>query len=215
MSGKQFSPPKLIFTLFLAGLIYYLYPFLYSVYATEATMPGLRQPSQTNILRATEADRKLESARARMASEEAALKEKLTRFKDQRKAQLAQKINDRLKMVNQNRTEQMGKGLAVMSKILDRVRQQASRSATPSASTSATLNVAQTAVLSAQTAVGNQSAKDYTITVSSESNIFRDAKAARDRLFSDLTITRELVIVAKQSVASAVSEVKREKDEGR
>ena len=73
-----------------------------------------------------------------------------------------------------------------------------------SASASAAIASARDAIASASAAVSDQALKDYTIVVTSESNIRIDAKTQRDKLHTDLLALRKIVIDAKQAVANAI-----------
>lgn len=138
--------------------------------------------------------------RQKIASREAQFKLRVDQFEDKVKAKLALKVNRVLNQINQNQTQQMNKHLNKMSEILDRV----VTGAGGNASSSAQVAEARSAIETAQTAVETQAGRDYTINVSTESAIRKDAQTMRDRLRTDLRNTRQLVIGAKQAVAIAI-----------
>ena len=183
--------------LLLIALLLFLFSPLYPVFAQNDSTPSAG--SRRDV------EARLQQIKDRIASRQAELKAKLNKFRDQKKAEIAQRVSDNLNMINKKRTSEMGFFLDKMSNILDRVEKKASESASASSSAQPAVVSARQAINTARTAVTNQSIKDYTLTVTSESKVRIDAKADRDRLFSDLKATRELVIAAKQAVAKAIA----------
>ncbi len=151
---------------------------------------------------------KLENMRDKIASREAKMRLRFQEFKDKQKATIAERVNINLNKINQNQTDQMFKHLDKMSALLDKLTDRVSRGSPdikdPVAANQA-LADARAAIDTAKTAVQTQAQKDYTITVTTEANIRRDAQAKRDALHTDIRATRKLVIDAKQSVANAIS----------
>lgn len=141
---------------------------------------------------------RIDNVRAKIASREAMLRARLQKFKDQRKAEVAQRVNTNLNRINQNQTQQMLKHLEKMTTILNRLEDRVNKG-TKEAIASASASIAQ-----ATSAVQTQALNDYTITVISEATVRANAKASRDRLHTDLLAVRKLVIDAKQAVANAI-----------
>lgn len=139
---------------------------------------------------------RIDNMREKVASREAQLRAKLQKFKDQRKAEVADRINTNLNRINQNQTQQMLKHLKKMTTILNRLE---NKVGTSEAIASASASIAQ-----ATSAVQTQALNDYTIIVTSEATVKANAKASRDRLRADLLAVRKLVIDAKQAVAAAI-----------
>ncbi len=144
------------------------------------------------------AQERIDNIKEKMASREAELKTKLSKFKDQQKARIAERVNTNLNMINKNQTTKMQKNLAKMTTILDKLQTRVAQ-ITPE------ITSARSSIATASSAVTAQAAKDYTITVTTESKIRADAMKTRDQLQKDLKATRALVIAAKQSVAKAIS----------
>lgn len=153
----------------------------------------------------------IQLAREKIASRTANLKAKLEKFKDKRKADLAEKINTNLNKINENQTSQMEKHLATMTNILNkleaRVNQAPPDIKDPDQARSAIAS-AREAIASASSAVSEQAQKDYTITVTSETRVKADAKTQRDKLHQDLTAVRKMVIEAKKAVSNAIRTAK-------
>lgn len=151
---------------------------------------------------------KMAARKAQIASREAMLKTKLNAFRDQRKAQIASRVNTNLNQINQNQTDQMLKFLDKASAILDkleaRVNQNTPDIKDPTAAKTAIAD-ARTKIAAAQDAVKAQQVNDYTITVTSESSVKKDAQNARQKLHTDLLTVRKTVVGAKQAVAAAIS----------
>ncbi len=151
---------------------------------------------------------KIAAMREKVASREALLKTKLDAFKDKRKAQVADRVNTNLNRINQNQTSQMlnflNKATEILNKLESRVNEGAPDIKDPAAAKAAIAD-ARTKIATAQTAVTAQSQNDYTITVTSETTVKKDAQSAREKLHSDLLAVRKQVVDAKQSVANAIS----------
>ena len=150
---------------------------------------------------------RIETKREKMASREAQLRAKLQKFKDKRKAEVADRVNTNLNRINQNQTQQMLKHLekmtAILNKLENRVNQGAPDIKDPAAARIAIAS-AGNSLASASAAVAAQALNDYTIIVTSEATVKANAKASRDRLHADLLAVRKLVIDAKQAVANAI-----------
>ena len=154
---------------------------------------------------------KLEAKKAQIATREAALKAKLESFKDQKKATIAARVSENLNKINDKQTEQMLKHLDKMTSILDKLEarvDQGRPDIKDPAKARLAIASASATVASASAAVNDQSAKDYTLQVSSEGKVKDDAKTARNRLFTDLKKVRQMVIDAKQAVAAAIRAAK-------
>ena len=184
--------------------------FAKGVLAEDATSVGTIKPPLRGQLintRKETVDNKIASMREKIASKEAVLKAKLGAFKDQKKAQTATRVNTNLSTINKNQTDQLLKYLDRMTQVLDKLEKRVS-SASPDIKDPGAAKLAiatsRTSIASAAAAVKQQSEKDYTIQVSSETAVRKDAKTARDNLHGDLQSVRKLVIDAKQSVSNAI-----------
>lgn len=192
--------------LLVSFLVVLLFAPLYPVYAEDSTSSGSTTRSPKPIRPKLEKKiEKVEDRLERIASKTAQLKERLGKFKDQKKAKVVERINEELNKINTRQTDNMAKHLAKMTEILGKVEDR-------SASNSANTTDVQTAIVdakgkiaSASAAVEVQADKDYSISVSSESGVRADAKKTRDMLHTDLKATRGLVQEARASVAAAIS----------
>lgn len=138
------------------------------------------------------------------------LAERLAKLKDQKKAEIATRVDANLDLINRNRTAEMSKNLSRMLTILEKSQTRiasASAAGKNTASASAALAAANTAVTNAQAAVTAQAGKTYTVTFSSEDKLGQDVKAARDKLFTDLKATHTQVVDARKSVEDVVKAV--------
>ncbi len=147
---------------------------------------------------------KIEIIKEKAATREAALKAKLEKFRDKKKAEIASRVSTNLNKINQNQTDSMLKHLDKMSSLLIKLESRAG--------TNTSITEANASIASASAAVKAQAAKDYTISVTSESTVKRDAQKARDTLHTDLKTVRKLVISAKQAVANAIRSTRSEKE---
>lgn len=173
----------------------------YPAFAIDATRAATQRKELTQERIETRKENirtRIDDIKEKMASREAELKTKLSKFKDQQKAQIAERVNTNLNMINKNQTTEMQKNLAKMTTILDKLQARVPE-ITPE------ITNARSSIATASSAVTAQAAKDYTITVTTESKIRADAMKTRDQLQKDLKATRALVVTAKQSVAKAIS----------
>jgi len=175
--------------------------------AISLSITYAQTPTPNASIRAARVAGKLDNLLERAASREAALKAKLLKFKDQNKAQIVERVNTNLAKVNKNRTDMMLAHLdrmsTISSKLTDRV-----NSITDKDTTSAKSQIASAsaAIATAREAVASQSAKDYTISVTTETNVRKDAQATRELLHTDLRSVHQLIVAARQALAKAISE---------
>lgn len=137
----------------------------------------------------------------------ALLKEKLKAIRDKRKAEIAERVDQRLNEINRNRTTSMARHLSQMSMLLEKIDARiasASASGKNTASASAALAAAESKIAQASTAVGVQAGKDYTVTVSTESALRKDVQASRDLLHTDLKATHQTVVDARKAVIDVI-----------
>lgn len=175
----------------------------YPVFAQDATRPATTKRDQVR----EKVETRKETIKERIATREAALKAKLQAFKDKKKAEIADRLNSNLNKINQKQTGQMLKHLDKMSAILNKLEARVNKG-TPDIKDPqvAKISIAQAkaSIASATAAVKIQSEKDYTLQVSSESAVRKDAQKKRTELHTDLLAVRKLVIDAKQAVANAI-----------
>lgn len=196
---------KLLIYTFILGL--YLFP-LYPVYA-ENTTKTTKLDERINKVedKRLALEGKLENQREKFASRAAALKDRLTKFKDKVKAQRVDRINTELSNINKRRTDEMSRNLNRISEILTRLENRVAESTSSAASTDAvqgSITTAKTQITLAKEIVASQSAKDYTIQVSSESAVKADATKQRDLLHTDLKSTQAVVKQARTAVSAAI-----------
>lgn len=176
-----------------------------SLKSASATSPA--NPDSIGANRIEKAEQRIENIKGKIASKAAALKIKLHTFKDQRKADIAERVNINLNKINQTRTEQMQNHLNRMSSILDKLEarvNQGKPDIKDPAGAIAAIAAARSNIATVSAAVSAQTQKDYTIVLTSESRIRIDVKTQRDKLHADLLTLRKNVINAKRSVANAI-----------
>lgn len=200
---------KVLLVLIVTAL--YLTP-LYPVFAVTATNPAeIRKQNLEERKANTQAriDDKKEMVREKVATREAALKAKLARFRDKTKANVVERINNNLLTVNKNMSERMLKHLDKMTDILNRAENKLATSTGEKTAAQNSITDARSKVSTARTAVVAQQNKEYTVEVTSEATVKNDVKVMRDLLHTDLKLVHDLVVVARQSVSTAVNAVAR------
>lgn len=154
------------------------------------------------------ADRK----ETRIENREAAktlFKQKLAAFKDKVKAERVDRISSLFTTINANRTSQMQKDLEKMTTILTKIQthlEDFQKQGKDTSTIETARSEAQAAVTSATEAVKAQAAKEYTITVSSESTVKSDVATVRNTMESDVKAVREQVVAARKKVAAVISQ---------
>lgn len=202
---SAFSRTSAIFAVISIVLLQAMPAFAQNNAIKQASEPALKRPAVQSVKPPVK--NKLEAAKEKMASREGALKAKLQKFKDQKKANLAERINTNLNIISQNHIRMWEKHLNTMSAITDKLENRVNQGTPdikdPEAAREA-ISLARTAIASASSAVSLQALNDYTINITSESRIRTAAKLQRDKLHKDISSVRKLVIEAKQKVAGAV-----------
>lgn len=152
---------------------------------------------------------KRDEVKKEIESKKEEFKAALEKIKDARKKEIVENIDERLSMINQNRTDHFAKSLEKMTKILDRI---ASKGADLKAKGKDTVSLelaitdARTAISKAEAAVSEQTAKDYTADING--NSIKDSMSdVRKTLQADLQKVRDLVQDAKKAVMLAAREL--------
>lgn len=192
----------------------YLYPVYAQVTGEDPPPRSARSALEERInSRVQNATDKVASAEARLmdrkeniSSRAAMLRSKLAAFKDRKKATLAEKINDNLDKINTRRTNQMTLHLQKMLEILSKVEERTANATGDKTNLNISLDEAKTAISVAQAALQAQSAKEYTVSVTSEQTIKADVKDTRDLLHKDLKATHDLMVEARQAVAKSIAD---------
>lgn len=207
MTSTVLIPLKRAITL---AILFSLFIILaYPVWAEDATSSTSRKSTvQLKVdTRKELVQTRITDLKEKMASREAAMKARLDAFKDKRKAQIAERVNTNLNKINQNQTDQMLKFLSKATEILNKLENRVNQS-TPDVKDPAIAKTAiadaRAKIASAEAAVRAQAQNDYTITVTSETAIKKNAQAMREKLHSDLLGVRKVVIDAKQAVGNAI-----------
>lgn len=137
-------------------------------------------------------------------------KAKLATIKDERKKTIVEKIDGSLANVNKRRTDEMSENLTKMSSILERI---SSKAATLKGQGKDTANLdtsitnAKTAITSAQDAVTAQAAKEYVITITSESTLKTDVSPVVLQFKTDIKSVHDKVVEARKAVVDAAKQL--------
>lgn len=137
--------------------------------------------------------------------------EKRQEIKDQRKANLVEKINKKLAELNQKATEAFDQHLNSIQNLLNKVINWKNKAKTNNKDVS----IAETAIEAAQTAIDEakianeaQKLKVYIIEFTDESGLKIGASAAKTNLKNDLKTVREKIKTARQKLVEAIKTVK-------
>lgn len=165
-------------------------------------------PPPPGQLRQGSASAKLNNMNGNVASREAQFKQKIGKFRNKNKATIAERVNTNLNQINAKRTQFFSMQLDKMSDILETAQGQVqllSQNGTDTTAVDAAVSDAQTAIDNARIANTAQSQKDYTMIITSESQVKKDAQSSRDQLQNDLNNVQKLMVEARQSLSSVIS----------
>ncbi len=145
--------------------------------------------------------------------------EKVKTIKDARKKATVERLNENLQKINEKTTEHfttvLDKQDAIAVDIASRIAKiEAAGTASTTASTTvsvetmkADLAAAQTAIATARAAVVAQSAKVYSISITTEANLKIDVSTTRKALGDDLAAVRDLVKAAHDALKKVAREL--------
>ncbi|MBI2012147.1 hypothetical protein HYS91_05250 [Candidatus Daviesbacteria bacterium] len=197
---------KFKLALLTAATILYLTP-LYPVYAKDSTPSGDKIRAIDRLIEQKEnLKEKLNTKIENIASREAKLLAKLKTFKDQVKAKRVENINRNLNMINQKLTKAYTRHLTTMENLLKRfeAKPRIAPLLTSNFEVKQSFDSAETLIADARVAVASQAAEEYTITVSSESAVNKDALDAKNTLRADLKEVREKITAARRAIIDAI-----------
>lgn len=183
----------------------------------EGTSSAVRV-STKNILK-TEKENFLETIQRKRetASHSAVLKrnqfkKNIKLFRDQAKAEIAQRIDGKILSVNLERTNKLADALDKLQSVLDRIEQKGQDAKAQGKDTSvldAAIVNAKTAIASAQALVLSQAGKQYVINATGEATLKSEVGSIVRSFRTDLAGVHKSVVDAKHSVKKAASELAR------
>lgn len=184
--------------------------------AMKAEKAAMRAQYETERMEKLEALKaKKEEMRETMAAKktemQVQLKERLQVIRDNVKLKTAERIQERLTMINENRTEHFRKILERLTMIIDKIQTRTDKAKSEGKSTAdieSAIAAAKSAIDSAIAAVEAQSGNTYEISVTDESTAREEIKATSDDLHEDLKQTRETVKSAADAVQQTFRTVK-------
>lgn len=159
-------------------------------------------------------EQKREDAKAIMEQHREEFKNKLEGFKDERKKEIAQRVDDNLDKMNKNRTDHFSLVVDKLEKILANIELRVDKVQSASLDvTSVRANIieAENAIASARTAIEKQAGNIYVVALTTENNLGQDLKTAREKLFNDLNVLREMIIKVRNAVhksATTLAQIK-------
>ncbi|TSC52027.1 MAG: hypothetical protein LiPW41_575 [Parcubacteria group bacterium LiPW_41] len=140
------------------------------------------------------------------------LKTKLNQFKDERKKQVTEKVNNSLNEVNKNSVNRFTNNINELDKVVVHITTRAEKASVAGKnvdSVMAAVQNAKTAIEVARGLVSAQAAKIYSVTVSTEVKVADDLKKSRDQLNADLKVIQEKIRAAHDVVWVALGELQK------
>lgn len=147
----------------------------------------------------------------KVSTREAQMKQKLARFKDQQKAQIAGNVTTNFNTINQNYTTAMLNHLNNLSQILVKLEARLVQApqAINTSEASIAINAAKDSINTSNSTLNLQLQKDYSISATSEGALKSEMMETRMRLKNDLQSNKDLIMQSRQSVLEAIESVGR------
>lgn len=135
------------------------------------------------------------------------LKAKMAKFKDAKKKEAVERINDNISKANDERTAHYSDVLSKLSIALDRVEERTNKHSTSTDVTAVrtAIATARQAITDANTAVKAQSDKVYTLLVTDEATLKQKVGEVRQMLKNDLSKLHNVVKLAKEAVRNSAT----------
>lgn len=147
-----------------------------------------------------------EDMKKKLEAEKVRLNEKLKTIKDERKKQTVQKVNGELQALNARKLEHYSNVLNQIEEVLKKVGTRVDNAAARGlevGTVRTNMTAVETAIAQARAAIVTQSAKVYTVTVTTEGNLKNDTGATRQVLQKDLSVVQNLVKAAHDALRKA------------
>jgi hypothetical protein len=183
----------------------------------EAALKDLRDKFEADR-KAREDQFKKEREAARVAFEaqrktaRAELATKLSVVKDERKKELAAQTGDQFNQANAKITAEMTANVGKIEAVLGTISAGADAKATAGVDVSAVradIDAAKSLIAAAREAITAQTAKTYTVTISTEANLKTDFSAVRTQLAADLKAVQDKVVAAREATRKAGGDLAR------
>lgn len=132
-------------------------------------------------------------------------------IKDAAKKRIAERIQQRLTKINDDRTAHFAKLLDKLSQILDKIAARTSIAKENNkdvVSIESAITSAQTSISNAQTSVETQAGKTYMLEVSNEEQARGEVQNVKEQLRIDLNLTRDVVKAAHDAVKNVFQAIK-------
>jgi len=136
---------------------------------------------------------RVESKVQEMSQRKEVFKERLMGIKDERKKEIAERVDYRMTTLNKRVTTLLGQALDRLTAITEKLASQTD------------VTKANEAITVAQVAVNEQAVKEYVIEFTDDDGLKVGATTAKETLKADLKVVRDLVGVARQAVKDALS----------
>lgn len=141
-----------------------------------------------------------------------AFKQKLAEFKDQQKATRLTNLDTKLSEINKRVTTRMDERLQKLTEILGRISTKGADLESKGENTTtldSNITAAQTAIDAAKTKVDEQAAKDYIITLTTETAAKTNASSTIKQFRTDITAAHKSVVDAQAAVRKAFVELQK------
>lgn len=162
----------------------------------------------TGYLLLATATAKAQTSTPKLTREE--FRARLSAIRDERKKTIVERIDQRMVEINANRTAIMLRHLTKIEEILSRIEtrvDELSASGKDVVVIRTAIATARTAIATARTTVNAQTAKTYTLVITTEDRLGTTVSAARTSFAKDLQTAHQAVVTARKSVRDVLKAV--------
>jgi len=174
--------------------------------AKRAEIKNLMEQKQIELRNEIQAKR--ENLQSQIEAKRTELRNRLAKIKDENKKQIVERIYNQVNELNKRITDHFLNVLERLEKVLERISSRAAKAEANGRDVSAVktaITEATNAINTAKTAVKNQAAKVYSVSVNTESTLKRDIGKTRQTLHNDLKNVFALVRAAQEAVRKAAT----------
>ena len=151
---------------------------------------------------------RMDQAHQRMETRKEELKDKLAAIRDQRKAQIAERVQTNLSKLNERMVNHFTKLLDKLEEILERIQKRADKAAERGLDVSAVnaaIEKAHDAIADARAAITGQADNTYPVEATDDEHLRADVAKARKALNDDLKKVFRAVKAAREAVHAAAT----------
>jgi Mg2+ and Co2+ transporter CorA len=174
--------------------------------AKRQELKNLMEQKQTELRNQIQAKR--EELKSQIEAKRTELKNRLAKVKDENKKRIVERVYNQINELNKRMTDHFLNVLEKLEKALERISSRAAKAEANGRDISAVrtaINEATNAIAVSRTAVQNQAAKIYALTINTENTLKTDVGKIRQTLHSDLMAVQKIIKSVQEAVRKAAT----------